>query len=183
MATPTLDALVIKLLEMSHKEDFQAQQIARLVAQLPTAAAEVREHEAGKARHGPCSCGLYEEVDRLQKQLLVYIEEQPNSYEKKGRKKGTCKTRANLKKVQAMENARLTKAVIDQTKVVNDQMLLIERQQAEIEALRRELTAKHRGGYEHSAYATLQQSQILSISAMLMAQSKEPSKLRSDIHD
>lgn len=76
-------------------------------------------------RTEPCTCGLAEEVARLQKNLQIYIDNGPNS------KKG------NQQKLYKMENQRLTSVVTEQKKQINGLLAKIKRQDSEIERLRR----------------------------------------------
>ena len=125
---PSLDALVIKLLEVSHAANVNIPQVKNLVAQLPAAAAEVRGiQEQSRNQNGPCTCGLDEEVVRLQKQMQVYIDNEPNT------KKG------NGRKTMAMENQRLTKLVKDQKKEINGHLTTIGKQNQEVARLRWDL--------------------------------------------
>lgn len=124
---PSLDALVVKLLEIGYSKNPNIPHMKNLVAQLPAAAAEVRGIQAGAGRNGPCSCGLDQEVARVQEQLQVYIDNEANN------KKG------NIRKTIAMENQRLTKAVADQKKEMNGYLSTIQQQKGEIARLRKEL--------------------------------------------
>lgn len=125
---PSLDALVIKLLEVSYAATVHVPQVKNLVAQLPAAAAEVRGIKAqSHGQNGPCTCGLHDEIVRLQKQLQVYIDEEPNT------KKG------NARKTMAMENQRLTKLAADQKKEINGHLTAMWKRDREIAELRHEL--------------------------------------------
>ena len=130
MSVPSLDALVVKLLEVAYSKTLQVNQVKNLVSQLPAAAAEVRGIQADSQRTAPCSCGLDQEVARLQAQLQPYIDNEPNT------KKG------NANKTKGMENQRLTKLVTDQKKEMNGYLTTIRNQITEIERLRKELKAR-----------------------------------------
>lgn len=141
MAVPSLDAIVIKLLELSHADKIHAPQIKNLVTLLPAAAAEVRGRAADQARTGPCSCGLDEEVARLHTQLQAYIDNEPDNVEKQIKKKKKWVSKVNVKKTLSLEVARLTKTVTDQKKEINNYLATIQQQNAANQSLRRGLGA------------------------------------------
>ena len=127
MPVPPLDALVVKLLEVAHADKIHTNQVKNLVAQLPAAAAEVRGLQAGNGRTGPCSCGLNEEVARLQRHLQTYIDSEPNT------KKGTNR------KTMGLENQGLTKTVTDQKKEISGYLATIRKQDGQINKLGQDL--------------------------------------------
>lgn len=121
----SLDALVIKLLELAHSGNPRINEIKNLVSQLPAAAAEVRGIQAASHETGPCSCGLDEEVARLLGQLQHWIDHHPDT------KKG------NRNKGLAMENQRLTKALVEQKKETRRHLTTIRMRDTEIQKLQR----------------------------------------------
>lgn len=120
----SLDALVIKLLEVSQATNPHTTQIKNLASQLPAAAADARARQTG-----PCFCGLHEEVTRLQEQLQHWIDHHPDT------KKG------NMHKAHAMENQRLTKAMVEQKEEINRHLTTLRARDNEIQKLQRQLKA------------------------------------------